>query len=94
MITYEDIRKAVANTALQHPIKKVSCFGSYANGLVTNESDLDLLIEFDKPAVSLFTLSEIKFDLENQLKIPVDVIHFPLPEGSIIELNEVKHIYG
>ena len=94
MLTHEEISNAVAKTALLHPIKKVSYFGSYADGQATSKSDLDLLIEFHKPAVSLFVLSAIKIDLEEQLKIPVDVIHAPLPEDSLIEPKNVVQVYG
>ena len=92
MISFDEIRRAVAEVAMNHPIKKVSCFGSYANGQANKDSDLDLLVEFNKSAVSLLTLSEIKFVLEEQLKIPVDIIHSPIPENSLIEVNEVTHI--
>ena len=84
MLTHEEIQNAVSKTAEFHPIKKASYFGSYADGKATGKSDLDLLVEFDKPRISLFVLSAIKLDLEDQLKIPVDVIHAPLPKDSLI----------
>jgi len=94
MLTHEKIRSAVAKTAKLHPIKKVSYFGSYADGRATKDSDLDLLIEFHKPRVSLFVLSAIKIYLEEQLKISVDVIHAPLPKDSLIEPQKVVVVYG
>ena len=94
MLAHDQIRTAVAQTARQHPIKKVSYFGSYADGRATEESDLDLLIEFDKPRVSLFLLSEIKLDLQDQLKVSVDVIHAPLPDGALITPQKVVDVYG
>ena len=94
MITHEEITNAVAKTAAVHPIKSASYFGSYADGRATSESDLDLLIEFHKPAVSLFLISAVKIDLEDQLKIPVDVIHAPLPKDSLIEPQRVVRVYG
>jgi len=94
MLTHEEIRSAIAKTAEFHPIKKASYFGSYADGRATSKSDLDLLVEFDKPRISLFVLSAIKLDLEDQLKIPVDVIHAPLPKDSLIEPQRVVQVYG
>ena len=94
MLTHEKIRSAVAKTAELHPIKKVSYFGSYADGRATSESDLDLLIEFYQPRISLFVLSAIKLDLEDLLKVSVDVIHAPLPEDSLLEIKEVVLVYG
>jgi len=94
MITHEEISRAVERIAESFPIKNASYFGSYADGKQTENSDLDLLLEFQKPAVSLFMLSAIKNDLEEQLKIPVDVIHAPLPADSFIEVGKVVRVYG
>jgi len=94
MITHEKICQAVAKAAEIHPIKKVSYFGSFAEGRATRNSDLDLLIEFHKPRISLFVLSAIKLYLEDLLAVPVDVIHAPLPEDSLIEPKEVILAYG
>jgi len=94
MLTHEEIYIAVSKIAAIHPIKKVSYFGSYADGIPTDKSDLDLLIEFDRPRVSLFLLSEIKLDLEDELKVPVDVIHAPIKEGALIEPQKVVSVYG
>ena len=94
MLTHEEISNAVAEIAIYHPIKKASYFGSYADGRATSKSDLDILIEFHKPAVSLFVLSAIKIDLEDQLNVSVDVIHAPLPQGSLIEPKKVVQVYG
>ena len=65
MITHEQICSAIAKAAETHPIKKVSYFGSFADGRATSKSDLDILVEFHKPRISLFVLSAIKLDLEN-----------------------------
>ena len=94
MLTHDKIRTAVAKTAETHPIKKVSYFGSYADGRATSESDLDLLIEFNLPRVSLLVLSAIKIELEELLKIPVDVIRAPLPKDSLVEPQKLVQVYG
>jgi len=94
MVTHEEISKAVKLVAISYPVKKASYFGSYAEGRQTEASDLDLLIEFRQPAVSLLTLSAIKGDLEDMLHVPVDVIHAPLPENALIEVGKQVHVYG
>ena len=94
MLTHEKICSVVAKTAEIHPIKTVSYFGSYADGRATSESDLDLLIEFHKPRISLFVLSAVKLDLEDLLQVSVDVIHAPLPENSLIVPKEEVLVYG
>ena len=94
MLTHEEICNAVSEIATEFPIKYVSYFGSYAEGRQTDDSDLDLLIEFQLPGVSLFMLSAIKNVLEDLLKISVDVIHAPVPENSLLEIGKVVQVYG
>jgi predicted nucleotidyltransferase len=94
MLSHEEISRAVAHVASAFPITRVSYFGSYAEGKQTETSDLDLLLEFQKPAVSLFMLSAIKIELEDQLKIPVDVFHAPLAKDSFIEVGKEVRVYG
>jgi predicted nucleotidyltransferase len=53
-----------------------------------------LLIEFDLPRISLLVLSGIKIELEEMLKIPIDVIRAPLPKDALIEPQEAVRVYG
>ena len=93
MLTHERIVDVVTQKAAQFSLKKASYFGSYADGNVTEQSDLDLLVEFIQPNVSLWTISSLKYDLEDELNIPVDVIHAPLPQGSIIKVGKTVPVY-
>ena len=88
MLTHDQIVEAVRKAANEFPLTKVFYFGSYADGLATDESDLDLLVEFDKPAISILTIIRLKHYLEDQLAKPVDVIHAPIPPGAIIEIGK------
>ncbi len=92
MPTEEKIRETVNSLKAAYALQSVSIFGSYADGRATEESDLDLLVEFEEPAVSLFKLSGLKIDLEEALGLPVDVIHAPLPEGSLIRPGKVVRV--
>ena len=94
MLTHERICSAVMHTASSYPIKRASYFGSYAEGRQTESSDLDLLLEFRDPAVSLIMLSAIKNDLEDQLKVSVDIVHAPLTKNSFIEIGKEVLVYG
>ena len=82
MPTVETIRNTLEGLKSDYALRRVSIFGSYADGRATSESDLDLLVEFDSPAVSLIKLNALKYDLEDALGLPVDVIHAPLPPGA------------
>ena len=88
MLTHEIIVAAVKKAANEFPLVKVAYFGSYAEQRATEESDLDLIVEFNQPAVSIMTIIRLKHYLEEQLSKPVDVIHAPLSESAIIEIGK------
>lgn len=93
ILSQNQIREALIKTANKYPIKSVSLFGSYADGNANEDSDVDLLVEFLTPTVSLFMLYELKSDVENELKKNVDLIHLPIPQNSIIKINKVVTLY-
>ena len=92
MPTVDIIRDTLSRMKNAYSLRNVSIFGSFAEGRATSESDLDLLVEFDSPAVSLVKLNALKYDLEDALGLPVDVIHAPLPEGSMITVGKVVRV--
>ena len=92
MPTEERIRMVLRGLQSTYALRKVSVFGSYADGRATVESDLDLLVEFEQPNISLFRLNALKYDLEDALGLPVDVIHAPLPENSMIKPEKVVQV--
>lgn len=92
MPTEEKIRNTVQKLQDIYALRQVSIFGSYADGRATEESDLDLLVEFEQPSVSLIMLNSLKYDLEDALGLPVDVIHAPLPAGSMIRPEKVVRV--
>lgn len=93
MLTISEIKSSVIDIAAKYPIKKLSLFGSYADGNAKEDSDVDMLVEFFAPNVSLFMLSDIKEEMESRLKKEVDLIHAPIGEGSLIRINKVVDIY-
>lgn len=53
-------------------VDKIGYFGSFANGEQTEESDLDILVEFSKPVGwEFFTLERF---LEESLRLKVDLV--------------------
>lgn len=93
MLSLNQIKSAVAEIVSVYPIKKVSLFGSYAEGTATDDSDIDMLVEFVSPSVSLFTLMDIKYAIEGKLHKDVDIIHAPLEENALIKPTKVIEIY-
>ncbi|MBR1821655.1 MAG: nucleotidyltransferase domain-containing protein [Clostridia bacterium] len=92
MPTVEMIQSVVNSLKSAYALRTVNIFGSYAEGRATAQSDLDLLVEFDKPSVSLIQLNALKYDLEDALGLPVDVIHAPLPDDSMIQPEKVVRV--
>ena len=93
MLSIDRIKTAASKLAGYYPIKKVSLFGSYAEGTADETSDVDLLVEFTTPSVSLFTLSDLKSAMEGELQKEVDIVHGPAPDESFLKLRKVIQIY-
>ncbi|MCX7883997.1 MAG: nucleotidyltransferase domain-containing protein [Caloramator sp.] len=93
MLTASNIRESINDIVKKYPIKKISLFGSYADGNADEDSDIDLLIEFTSSNVSLFMLYDIKEEIENRLHKDVDLIHAPIDENSLIKISKVIDIY-
>lgn len=93
MLTVAEIKNSITDIAVKYPIKKLSLFGSYASGNADNDSDIDMLVEFTSPNVSLFLLFDIKEEIESKLNKDVDLIHAPIDEDSLIKIKKVVDIY-
>jgi len=57
----------------QYSVKTIGIFGSYIRGEQTKSSDLDILVEFEKP-VSLFRFMDLEEHLEKMLGKKVDLV--------------------
>ena len=84
----------VSEIAQEYDVKRITLFGSYADGRNTPQSDLDLIVEFNSENVSLLTIASLKYKLEELLGIDVDVIHAPLDKGAIIVPQRMVEIYA
>ena len=93
MLTIDDIAKVVREVGMEYGVRCVHLFGSYAEGRFTPASDVDLIVEFDEPSVSLLTLNGLRYDLEARLGRPVDVIHGPLNPDSMIAVGKTVSLY-
>ena len=92
MLSLDQIKNAIISLKSKYDLKHVDVFGSYAAGSATDESDLDLLVEFETDSVSLFLQNALKYELEMALGIHVDVVHAPIPIESIIQINNTLRI--
>ena len=96
MLTHEQIVQAARKAATKFQLNKVLYFGSYADGKATEESDLDLLVEFpDDASISLLDVIDLKRNLEDELQISVDVVGLPLTERAQkrLKIRKVVSVY-
>ena len=93
-LTIDYIKKVVAEIAPKYNLTKVTLFGSRARGNYREDSDVDLIVEFDTDAVSLLTLAGLMIDLEEIFGVGVDVIHGPKKDSWMIEIDREIEIYA
>lgn len=55
-------------------VRRIGLFGSYATGKAGEDSDIDIVVELDKP--DLFKLIGIKQAIEEQIGMNVDVLRY------------------
>ncbi len=65
--------ESIKSVALQHGVANVRAFGSRAKGTANANSDLDLLVRFERP-VSLMRVIGFQQAVEERLGMPVDVV--------------------
>ncbi len=54
-------------------VSKIGIFGSYARGEAGENSDIDILVEFEKP-IGFFKFLELEEYLSDLLEIKVDIV--------------------
>ena len=72
MYTVTDIQRIVAPIAARYGVERMTLFGSYARRENTSESDIDLRV--DKGQVRGLQMAFLLTDLEDALKIKVDLL--------------------
>lgn len=77
------IKEGVAKVAPGFDVVKVTLYGSYANGNMTEGSDIDLIVDFGGP-VSLFKASKFIAVLEKEIGVKVDLLIAPIRSDSLM----------
>ena len=73
LYSIEEIMKIVAPIATQHGLSRVFLFGSYAKGLATENSDIDLCVDAAN-LKGMFALGGLYTDLQEALQKRLDLI--------------------
>lgn len=80
-VTRERIIPSIQKYFSTQPINKAWLFGSYSRGEENEQSDIDILVSFDKDAkISLFKYADIICQLETLLNQKVDLVE----EGALL----------
>lgn len=66
-----EIESIVIPIAKKYPLTRLNLFGSYSKGIATEESDIDLSIEY----AEYFDYSELKEELSLSLDKEVDIVN-------------------
>ena len=93
MLTIDDIKKTVAEIAPKYNLKRVTLFGSRANGNFRDDSDVDLIVDFPKGTTLLNHIS-LKHNLEDIFGLNVDVVSRGGLKDSILEIEKEIEIYA
>lgn len=93
MLTIDDIKKTVAEIAPKYNLKRVTLFGSRANGNFRDDSDVDLIVDFPKGTTLLNHIS-LKHNLEDIFGLNVDVVSRGALKDSILEIEKEIEIYA
>jgi len=98
MLTKNDIKKKIQkNSAIlkNYHVNRIGIFGSYAKGTPSENSDIDLLVDFSE-TITLFQYVHLADSMRNILNSGVDIVTLngvkPYLKDSI--MNEVEWIEG
>ena len=66
----------IKRLCLNHSVKQLYAFGSVLTNKFTNESDVDLVVDFDPIDISLYADNyfDFKFSLQKVLNRPIDLL--------------------
>ncbi len=83
--TMDEIRDTLRPVFRQYGVRKAVLFGSYAKGLATARSDVDLLVDSGLKGLSFFGLLD---EVSGTLQLPVDLIDVcQVENGSPVDLE-------
>lgn len=84
------LRKQMPELTERYRVKSLGIFGSYVRGEQKRSSDMDILVEFERPP-DLIKFMDLEEHLANELGVKVDLVPRRALRGEIGEriLNEV-----
>jgi predicted nucleotidyltransferase len=71
----QSVREKIIDILRRNAVRRASFFGSIVRGEMTEDSDVDILVEFEGRK-SLLDLAHLKNELEDKLNRQVDVLTY------------------
>jgi len=90
------LTQQIAEYFKTQPVLKAWLFGSYARGEQTEDSDVDILVEFDRTnPIGLFAYVRMQRELEERLNRKVDLVEAGTlrPAAQMSANRDLKIIY-
>ena len=85
MLSISDIKTKLAQICNGTKVKKIVLFGSYAKGIATPNSDIDLYL-VSNGAITGFDFFELKAKIEDEFDIEIDLI----PDVDVIPNSSIE----
>jgi len=95
-MSYSQMAQQIADYLKTQPVKKAWLFGSFARGEETPESDVDVLVEFDRSQpIGLFRYAQMHLDMEDLLGRKVDLVEDGMlrPAAALTANRDKRIIY-
>ena len=89
----DQMRETLVALAAEFGIRRVILFGSRADGTYHESSDVDLIVEFNRP-VTLMQLASLKYRLEESWGLDVEIIHGPVRPDDLIDVKNEVELYA
>lgn len=96
-MTNNELKKYINEIQKDYKFNKVILFGSRADGTNRDDSDIDLLVEFNRNKKSLFTIAGMINDIQDKFNLKVDIVPYPVPNtiaGLKLKINKEELLYG
>ncbi len=94
-LNLEEIKRTLgmrkAFYAREYGVSRMAIFGSYSRGEQTKSSDIDIMVEFDRPIGLRFV--DLADDMESLLRARVDLVSRKAIKPRLLRLIERDFVY-
>jgi len=88
----QKIAVALPELAERFSVERIGIFGSYVRGDEKHDSDIDIIVELAEPTFDNYM--ELKFELEEMLQRPVDLVMADSIKPRLKPIIEKEAIYA